>query len=263
MKSPIGSSCLIACLVLLCFAPCAFAQNVNVTSAGNFVYDNVYVSPYYATVNGVANTQVICNDFADETKLNTSWPANITQFSNLSSSLGNTVWGAWYSSAAGGSISSSTITQWYEEAAWLTLQLLAQPSGTNNQAWYSYAVWAVFDPSGVVNWLKSFGDTTACNKIFGSGNNCVNTNVTGGYLQTAQADYMTGNYSNFEIISPTNGGTVCTPYISGHGNCNSQEFFMLVAEGGTAAMYLLLAALSCVGAMLFRSRRQHPSRGIA
>jgi hypothetical protein len=249
-------------LVALFLAPCAFAQTVDVTSAGNFVYDGIYVSPYYATVNGVQNTQVICNDFADTTTLNTSWQANITQFSDLSSSLGSTVWGAYYLSQKVPP-SSTAIIDGYEEAAWLSLQVLAQPKGSNNLAWYSYAEWAVFDPGNVVAWLNKYGDTAACNAIFGSGNNCQSTAVTGGILQTAQQDYASGNYSNFEIISPTVNGTVCSPLISGKGNCPAQEFFMLVPEGGTAAMYLLLAAVSCFGAMLFRSRRQNAPIEIA
>jgi hypothetical protein len=253
MKSAIRSFWRLAVLAPLCFALPAFAQNtVVLTSAGGFVWDDVYVSPYYGTVDGVPNTQVICDDFADHSEINGKpWNANITQLSSLSAStLGSTLWGSYYS----GSQSTQTIVDWYEEAAWLTLGLLAQPAKSADKAYYSYATWAVFDASGVLSWLSSHNDTAACNFIFGAGNNCKTTNLTtGALLLTAQQNYQSGNYSNFLIITPlASNGKVCTP---GNGSCPSQEFFEIVAEGGTAAMYLLLASLSCFGAMLFRSRR--------
>jgi hypothetical protein len=250
----------LASLALLCFGPFAVAQNtVDLTSAGGFVWDGVYVSPYYGTVDGVANTQLICDDFMDESQINgKAWNANITQFSSLSAStLGSTLWGSYYS----GSQSTQTIIDWYEEAAWLTLGLLAQPAKSADKAYYSYAIWAVFDASGVLSWLNSHNDTAACNFIFGAGNNCKNTNLTAGaLLLTAQNSYASGNYSNFLIITPLLNGEVCTP---GTGTCPSQEFFEIVAEGGTAAMYLLLASFSCFAAMFFRSRRQRHGSGIA
>src|ERR1017187_5197679 len=82
-------------IAALSLAPWAVAQNVTLTSAGNNVYDGIYVSPYYATVNGATNTKIVCDDFADNSYLNTpAWSANIQSFSSLSSSLANTAWGA-------------------------------------------------------------------------------------------------------------------------------------------------------------------------
>ncbi|HSS96512.1 MAG TPA: hypothetical protein VLK33_05770, partial [Terriglobales bacterium] len=49
----------------LSMVPWAIAQNVTLTSAGSNVADGIFVSPYYATVNGVTNTKVVCDDFAD------------------------------------------------------------------------------------------------------------------------------------------------------------------------------------------------------
>jgi hypothetical protein len=261
MKSAIRSFWRLAVLVSLCFAPFALAQNtVDLTSAGGFGWDGVYISPYYGTVDGVPNTPVICDDFMDQSKINgKSWNANITQLSSLSAStLGSTLWGSYLS----GSQSTQTIIDWYEEAAWLTLGLLAEPAKSADRAYYSYAIWAVFDPTGVLSWLSKHNDTAACNFIFGAGNNCKNTNLTSGaLLLTAQQSYQSGNYSNFLIITPLEAnGKVCTP---GNGSCPSQEFFEIVAEGSTAAMYLLLASFSCFAAMFFRSRRRRPGRGIA
>jgi hypothetical protein len=227
-------------MAALSLAPRAIAQNVTLTSAGNNVTDGVYVSPYYATVNGTPNTPIVCNDFKDDSFLNTSWTANIQSFSSLSSSLTNTAWG-------GG----ATLTL-YEEAAWLTLTLVQQPSGSTSQVNYSFAVWAVFDPSGVIAWLAGYGDKATCNAIFGAGNDCKSTTVTGGLLGSAQGNsYSLSQFSNVLIITPTVGGQTCTA-----GFCPEQEFFQVVPEGGAAIGYLLLAGLCCFGGMFLRSRRQ-------
>src|ERR1039458_10235900 len=54
------------------------------------VYDNIYMSPYYATVGGVTSTPVVCDDFGDDSTLST-WKATITPFSSISGT--NTAWG--------------------------------------------------------------------------------------------------------------------------------------------------------------------------
>jgi hypothetical protein len=245
-------------LAFCCIVPVSFAQvtTVDVTSAGGFGYDGIYMSPYYATVGTSTNVTIICDDFADETYLNKSWTGGLTSFSNLASSLGSTVWGSWYESSNGGSYSAQTVYHWYEEAAWLTLGLLSQPSGSANQAYYSFAEWAVFDPNGVLNWLSSYHNTAACQAIFG--NDCTSTVASAGsLLYDAQHNYGSGNYSSLSVLTPLVNGKVCSPAVSGYGNCPAQEFFAVVtaAEGGAAALYLLLAAGVCFGAMFFRSSR--------
>src|SRR5271167_2890295 len=99
----------VAAVALLCLAPCAFADsnNLTLTGAGNNVMGGVYVGPYYATVNGVANTPVICDDFGDDSVVGHSWNYTPNNFSTLVSAL----WG--------------NQTQNYEAAAWLTLQMLS------------------------------------------------------------------------------------------------------------------------------------------
>ncbi|MFZ0563995.1 MAG: hypothetical protein WAM43_20455, partial [Terriglobales bacterium] len=176
---------------------------------------------------------------------------------NLSSNLGNTLWGSYYESKG---YTAGAILTMYDEAAWLTLGLLGQAGGSTNQAEYSFAVWAVFDPNSVLSWLKNAGDTAMCNAVFGAGNNCASTNVTkNSLLWMAQQNYMNGNYSNLTILTPLVqvGGQweVCTPSMGGSGgNCPGQEFFELVPEGGTALMYLLFGGITCFGAMWIRSR---------
>ena len=252
-------------LALLCIAPNAFATQttVDVTGAGNYAPDGIFISPYYATVGGASNTTIICDDFADDTHLNVTWTASVLSFSNLASNLGSTLWGSWFESAAGGSVKGQTIVQWYEEAAWLSIKLLQQPTGTASQANYSYAEWAVFDPQGVFSFLRA-NNMAACNAVFGAANCLTSTGymnpAANSLLWSAQQNYMNGNYSNFAILTPLVNGVVCSPALSGHGNCPAQEFFEMlpVAEGGAAALYLLLAAATCFGAMYFRSPRPNP-----
>lgn len=218
-------------ITALFLTPWAIAQNVALTSAGNNVTDGIYVSPYYATVNGATNTKIVCDDFDDNSYLGASWTANIQSFSSLSSSLTNTAWGP-----------VGKTLQLYEEAAWLTMGVLQQAAGSQGQINYSYAVWAVFDPTGVANWLTKYGDTTTYNAVFGSGQ----------LLATAAGNsYATGEFSNVLIITPEVAGLTCTA-----GSCPEQEFIEVVPEGGAALAYLLLAGLCCFGAMFLRSRRQ-------
>ena len=130
-------------IAALFIAPWTFAQtSVSLTSAGGDVYDGIYVSPYYATVNGAPNTPIVCDDFADESKLPSNWNATVVAFSAISPT--NTSWGL-----EGG------ILAQYNAVAYLTLQILHQMPGSTGQAINTFADWAVFDPSGVAGYLTS------------------------------------------------------------------------------------------------------------
>src|SRR5271167_3194352 len=126
----------VAAVALLCFAPCAFADsnNLTLTGAGSNVMDGVYVGPYYATVNGVANTPVICDDFADESVVGHAWNYTANSFS----SLGSALWG--------------NQAQNYEAAAWLTIQMLSlngNPSNNTQVGYLSFAIWSLFDKAAL------------------------------------------------------------------------------------------------------------------
>jgi hypothetical protein len=207
----------VAALALLCIAPCAFASSsLTMTGAGNNVMGNVYVGPYYATVNGIANTAVICDDFADESYIGHSWNYTANNFSTLGSAL----WGSQ--------------TKNYDAAAWLTMQMLSlnsNPSNATQVGYLSYAIWSLFD-SGALSGLNS-------TQVGG-----VNT-----WLGEVPSNLVPGQFANFAILTPQG----CT---AGPGSCPGQEFLMMVPEGGSGAMYLLLGGLACFGGMLLRRRRQ-------
>jgi hypothetical protein len=216
------------------------------------VYDNIYVSPYYATVGGVTNTPVVCDDFGDDSTLST-WKATITPFSSLSTStpITNTSWGL-----AGG-----TLAQ-YNEVAWFTLALMNMPTtapptnALTQQVIDSFALWAIFDPLGVASYLQNFSGNSAnnaalCQDIFGSANCSGGAN---GSAYNGVTGPPPGGY-NLEVISPnTASGSLCE---AGLEKCAAQEFIAVgVPEGGAAMGYLFLAGLCCFGAMFLRSRRQ-------
>jgi hypothetical protein len=208
------------------------------------------MSPYYATVGGATNTPVVCDDFGDDSTLST-WNATITPFSSISGT--NTSWGL-----AGG-----TLPQ-YNEVAWFTLALLnmpttAQPTNAlTQQVIDSFALWAIFDPSGVASYLENFSgnsanNATLCTDIFGS-YGCKWTNADGTPNGSAYASVTApppGGF-NLEIISPDVSGAIC----KAETGCQAQEFIATVPEGGAAIGYLFLAGLCCFGAMFLRSRRQ-------
>jgi len=211
----------VAALALLCFAPSAFANsNLTMTGAGSNVMGGVYVGPYYATVNGVANTMVICDDFADDSVIGHSWNFTANNFSTLGSAL----WG--------------NQTKNYEAAAWLTLQMLSlngNPSNATQVGYISFAIWSLFDKSAL-NGLSS--------------TQLAGVNL---WLGKVPSNLTPGLFANMVLLTPQG----CT---NGPGSCPGQEFFQVMPEGGSAAMYLLLAGLTCFGAMRYR-RRQTSATG--
>jgi hypothetical protein len=235
---------------LLCLAPNLFAGTslqINNPPSNN-VLDGIYVGSYSATNTTTgAQTQIICDDFEDESNYN-----NTSYTVNTFNSLGNTIWGSTLMKQGD---SLAQITTLYSEAAWLTLGML-QLTGAQ-QGYYSYAIWAVFDPTDVANWLTQHGDSGACNSIFGAGSwgasGCTKGN--GGLEALAAGQhYFAGEFSSFDILTPICG--------SGPGTCQEQEFFELVPDGGSALGYLLLGGFSCFGA-IFYSGRNRAKGGLA
>jgi hypothetical protein len=209
----------VAALALL-FAHSAFASSsLTMTGAGNNVMAGVYVGPYSATVNGVANTTVICDDFADDSVIGHSWNFTTNNFS----SLGSALWGSQ--------------TANYDAAAWLTLQMLSlngNPSNATQVGYLSYAIWSLFDKTA----LKYLNSTQLAG---------VNA-----WLAKVPLNLTPGQFANFILLTPQG----CT---NGPGSCPGQEFFEVMPEGGSAAMYLLFAGLSCFGAIVLR--RRQPASG--
>lgn len=251
IKRVLGSFWWVA-LAAFFLAPGAVAQTSMVLTGpppGN-TYDGIYVSPYYATVGGSTSVPVICDDFGDDTSIGDHWTATASAFPTSTGPIA-TSWGL-----AGG-----TLKQ-YDEVAWLSLALFSLPSSVQpanaltQQVIDSFAIWAVFDPTGVAGYLNSnYLSTNAalCVDIFGSAGCTGSSGSVGGLLAMAStAPVPPGGYS-MEVLSPDVAGSVCT---AGKDACPAQEFIAMVPEGGAAFAYLLLAGLCCFGAIYTRSRRQ-------
>jgi hypothetical protein len=249
MKRTQGSTLalvLMLCTMALYLVPTGWAQTVELqldNPASNNVMDNEYVGPYDAqNLTSGGSTQIICDDFYNQSSTN---PTNYTV--NSFSTLGNTLFG---SALLGAGFSMSAVTTFYEEAAWLAVGMIGQNS--MQQGYYSYAVWAIFDPFGVAQWLSQHDGSAACNAVFGAGSwgyhGCsAGTGGLVGSAEKASSTFTLAQFANVRIFTPQN----CK------NGCQGQEFFQIVAaEGGTTAAYLMLAGLACFGAVFFRSRLQ-------
>src|SRR5579859_2220025 len=167
--------CLIV-IAVLCVAP-SFATTATMTLTGpgqNGTLGNVYIGPYVATINNVPNVQVICGDFVDETYLNETWTVDVTSFPVPE-------------------------TVQYQQAAWLTLQLLNPPAcgGTNCAGDIQYAIWQLFDPTAPqgqltpFDYLQSKGLTTDLNSAQAF---LTNSSLSANYSQV--------DYSRFSLYTP-------------------------------------------------------------
>lgn len=220
---------------LVCFAPFALGQTVNLTlvDGGPYTMDGIYVGPYNAIQNN-QSTQIICDDFEHEVSPGQSWSATVTSVSSITNS---TTGLRWSGDSAGGALLGGTnfnMLQGYDAMAYLATQMLGNKNGTQ-VGYLAYAIWAVFDSSGVYNWLKANNDLGIWATVQG---------LAEGALK---GTYASGQFAGWEILTPICPGQGCS-------NGPPQEFFEFVPEGGSTLMYLLLTGMVCFGTVLFRSR---------
>ncbi len=199
--------------------------------------DGIYVGSYTASnLSNGGSVQITCDDFKDESN-SSPYSYNVNTFS----SLGNTLWGQYFTSKH----EQSLILPTYDEAAWLTEAMLGKAG--SQKGYYSYAIWAITDASGVASWLIGRHDWTACTQVFGNSKCAMGTHA--GLVWDAESQkYTAGEFSNIRILTPEG--------CSNPGNCKEQEFLEVVPEGGSAALYLLLAGTACFAAMFLRSRQR-------
>ncbi|HXX43430.1 MAG TPA: PEP-CTERM sorting domain-containing protein [Candidatus Acidoferrales bacterium] len=178
MKTVSKVSLLAVFALLLAFVPSASADTIELTGVGNNgSYDGIYVGPYLATVDGVQNTPVICDDFSHESSLWQPWSANLSTaptFANVRFATGN-----------------------YEDVAYLA-NLLFGVGGNNAEAdALQFAIWYINDPKDVTNFLG------ASNPFLTD-----STDIDGVMYWVDQAEtYATpASLSNIEILTPCSGG---------------------------------------------------------
>lgn len=247
MKSKSISLAVMAGLALLGFGLRATAQQVvsvqftggytglfPITSGPYAGYD-AGAGVYTATINGQSSPGIICDDFNDEITSGETWNANEYQVSTLVSSgnLNSTLFG----SAIG--------VQGYAEVAVLVSALFSNPNGVGGitPGELSSAIWDITTPGGITG---LDGTATALvnyvEGLFGVGSGSTTAQIN------AATNYL-ASLSNLWILTPDP--------LTGVGSGEPQEMFTLqVPEGGAALMYLLLAGLSCFGAMFLNLRKR-------
>lgn len=194
---------------------------------------------YTGTVNGATTPGIICDDYRDEVTSGETWNANAYQASSLASgNLGSTLFG----NAIG--------LDGYAEIATLVSMMFGGTSTYSNggttitgitQAELSSAIWYITTPGGI-------------NGLDANAALLVSTVEAAFGTDTAKAKAYLANLTNLWILTPNP--------LTGIGNGEPQEMWtenLSVPEGGAALMYLLLAGLTCFGAMLF-SRKQEANR---
>jgi hypothetical protein len=218
MRITIGKFLLGLAAVVLCVAPSALADtSMNLTGPGNNPVDGIYVGPYYATVNGVVGTPVICDDFSDESYIPETWSATSTSVAGV-----NVLSPVDFFGVDG--------QQGYDAVASLAESLFSlstsDPNYSKDAAVLQYAIWDIFQPgnallgTGVAGYLTNYPDTTL--------------------LGLAQADaaaalsasYTPGSFSNILILTPDSNQPMSCSTTSGE-SCPPQEFIVQTPEPGT------------------------------
>jgi PEP-CTERM motif len=204
---------------------------MTLTSAGmGNVLDGAYTSPYTGTVGGIANTPVICDDFADDSYVGESWSATVSTVASLA---GNVKWGA-----------EPNAQQNYEIAAWLAEELLST-SNTAASEDISFAIWLSLDPGAVETYLTSTypdaGTLTAAQGWINSAEN-----------EIATRNLTAADFANVFVYTPVAGSAVnCN---GGHCPANSPQEFLVVTTPEPGSALLLLLGL--VGTAAFGWRRR-------
>jgi hypothetical protein len=248
MKTKAISWAAIAGSMLLCLGIPAFGQDVTIDFTGIANYNvqalGAYAGYYTGTVtaNGstvVENPGFICDDYNNEIFLpSESWQATATSFSSLASGgLSNTLFANTIGLAG------------YAAIANLASLMSTTPAG--GQGDISAAIWYIgsVGSGNVVPWSSL--DSTAKSYV----NQMLTLYGSFGASSGDSAALAELSGSSLWIYTPTGSG------ITPANDPFPQEFIGNVAvlpvpEGGAALMYLLLAGISCFGAMFLNLRRQ-------
>jgi PEP-CTERM motif len=168
-----------AVLALLVATPRAFADGTSMylSGAGDNAPYGVYVGPYYATVNGVANTPVICDDYSHDSYIGESWTANLSTSSNMSDVRFNPAN--------------------YDELAYLA-NILFGLNGSNNAEAdaLQYAIWYLDDPTDVAAAIGGYGFFSDSTDVDG----------VAYWRNQAALNATPADLSDILIYTPTSGG---------------------------------------------------------
>src|SRR5580698_9028701 len=216
--------------LLACFASSVWADDTfTITGANPYGYTNgdVYVSPYTATITNGGSTllnrgMVICDDYTDEVSVGQSWMVTSSPASAVNGPLFTTPV-TWNSQVYSNS-------QAYDALAWLAIKLVglsaSDPTLSADEAAYSYAIWTIFDPSAI--------------------NDYVGNQMT---VDTLITEAFAANYSGAGV-------TVWTPDPNkGPGNGGPQEFLTVQTPEAPSLANLAFDLTALLGAIFLMRRR--------
>jgi hypothetical protein len=226
--------------MLLCLGLPAFGQDVSVQFTGGYTTTwgnnsgDFGAGIYSANINGQSSPGIICDDFNDEITSGETWNATPIQVSTLASgALGNTLFGNNPNVGLNG----------YAEMAELASMMFSGGSAFGSitgitQAELSSAIWDIGLGGGLQGLdSKAASLVTALQTYF-------NVNSAATYLDSL---------TNLWILTPDPKNVQGEP----------QEMWtenLSVPEGGAAFLYLLLAGITCFGAMFLNARKQAVKR---
>jgi hypothetical protein len=215
-------------VALLSAALPVMADNLTGVTTGNIgVQDpnSKYVAPYSATLNGSAVT-VYCDDIA-HTIGSGSYTVNVETIANLT--------GAKYAGVSGA-------TQLYEEAFYLSTYLgtYSAPAVASTRTVVQDAIWYLFN-----------------NTYFTSNSNYTTSYMTSvqSYVTQAQANYNHYSYTNFKILTPTDGTQGLNGTASQELFTNSGTPLFTVATPEPASYSSMLAGLGVLAFGIWRRHR--------
>jgi len=222
--------------VLFLLQPAALADPVKLTLTqppGGNVYDGIYLSPYYGMIGtATASVPIICDDFFDDTYIGEQWQATVANGSAAAAT-------SWQKDYQG-----TTLTQDYDAIAYLAQQLLTLPQGDQaDQALDSFAIWDIFDDTGVNTWLTvdyaSSGGAAFYTKV---------NNAATSALNAALTAPVQGDRSILTIYTPTG-----TP--NGYSG-PPQQFVTVSTPEASSLANLAVDLLLLAGAVFFVCRRR-------
>lgn len=236
-----GKWLLVVAVAMLCFAPCALAQTqLTFEGPGGNSYDGYYTYPYYVQVGvGGPTYAMIDDDLNSPLSGGQYWNATANSISNLSQ----------LQFSGEGTLANVQLE--YKEALSLAQALLFSNAGAltvagGNANLLQEAIWYIFEPD--------FTTTQV-----GGVSNPDWTTIQALIAWAATHPLTPAQLADWIIWTPT----ACVGETQTDGCLSGNEMFQLVPEGGAALLYLLLAGVSCFGAMFFRSRNQSSRPGMA